>query len=133
MWSSTTITSSAWPTHCLAKMPMVAEPQPTRMRFLGLAVDDRRPAGLHDDLVAPPSIVSSTASSLLQSSSIIAGDVAFLLAAAGQVVHAAQREHLRAVLGRGDVADLLALAAHGAACSGPRCGRCRSSPSRRSS
>ena len=32
MWSSTTMTSSTWPCHCWAKMPMVADPQPTRMR-----------------------------------------------------------------------------------------------------
>src|SRR6266496_3675722 len=32
MWSSTTTTSSTLPCHCLANMPMVAEPQPTRIR-----------------------------------------------------------------------------------------------------
>ncbi len=37
---------------------------------------------------------------------------AFLLAAAGEVVHATEREHLRAVLGRGDVAHDLAPVAH---------------------
>ena len=32
MWSSTTTTSSATPSNCRAKMPIAAEPQPTRMR-----------------------------------------------------------------------------------------------------
>src|SRR4029453_4040796 len=32
MWSSTTTTSSTLPYHCLANMPIVAEPQPTRIR-----------------------------------------------------------------------------------------------------
>ena len=32
IWSSTTITSSAWPCHWRANMPMAAEPQPARMR-----------------------------------------------------------------------------------------------------
>ena len=32
MWSSTTTTSSATSKNCCAKMPIVAEPQPTRMR-----------------------------------------------------------------------------------------------------
>ena len=36
MWSSTTITSSTWPCHCRAKMPMAAEPQPTRIRRSGV-------------------------------------------------------------------------------------------------
>src|SRR6266403_1313531 len=35
MWSSTTTTSSTLPCHCFANMPMVAEPQPTRMRSSG--------------------------------------------------------------------------------------------------
>src|SRR5258705_10143159 len=41
MWSSTTTTSSTLPCHCFANMPMVAEPQPTRMRSSGtpLTVD----------------------------------------------------------------------------------------------
>ncbi len=42
----------------------------------------------------------------------LAGDVALALGAAGQVAHAAEREHLRAVFGGGDVADLLAVGAH---------------------
>ena len=69
MWSSTTITSSTWPSHCCAKMPMVAEPQPTRMRSSRVAVDDRRPRRPAPRTVAPPSIASSTASPLHSASS----------------------------------------------------------------
>ena len=39
-------------------------------------------------------------------------DAAFFFAAARQVMHATQRQHLRAVLGGGDVAHDLAFAAH---------------------
>ena len=39
-------------------------------------------------------------------------DAAFLFAAAREVVHAAQRKHLRPILGRGDVTDDLAPTAH---------------------
>ena len=42
----------------------------------------------------------------------VAGDRALLLRAAGEMPHAADREHLRAVLGGRDVPDLLALDAH---------------------
>src|SRR5690606_21462534 len=42
----------------------------------------------------------------------VAGDAAFFLAAAGEMVHAAQREHLRTVFGRRDVPDDLALVAY---------------------
>ncbi len=60
MWSSTTITSSAWPAHCGAKMPMVALPQPTRIR----ASSTPSITGGWPDCtrrLAPPSTVSSTA------------------------------------------------------------------------
>src|SRR5581483_6114884 len=43
----------------------------------------------------------------------VAGDAALLLGAAGEVMHAAERQHLRAVLAGRDVADRLALRAHG--------------------
>ena len=56
MWSSTTITSSTWPSHCWAKMPMVAEPQPTRMRSSASPLMTGALAGLHGES-APPSIV----------------------------------------------------------------------------
>ncbi len=61
MWSSTTITSSTWGRHCCAKMPTVAEPQPTRMR------SSSRPSTMGalpacTITVWPPSMVSSTAS-----------------------------------------------------------------------
>ena len=58
MWSSTTTTSSTWPSHCWANMPMVAEPQPTRMRSSGTpltigglpACDDDRGAAVDRQL-----------------------------------------------------------------------------------
>jgi len=42
----------------------------------------------------------------------VAGDAAFLLGAAGQMMHAAERQHLRAIFAGRDVADRLALGAH---------------------
>ena len=42
----------------------------------------------------------------------LAGDVAFLLAAAGEMTHPAQRQHLRAVFRSRHMADLLAIAQH---------------------
>ena len=39
----------------------------------------------------------------------VAGDTAFLLRAAGEVMHAAERQHLRAVFAGRDMADRLAL------------------------
>ena len=63
MWSSTTTTSSAWPNHCGAKMPIVAEPQPTRIRF---SSTPSTTGGLSAATTteAPPSICSSTGSRL---------------------------------------------------------------------
>ncbi len=63
MWSSTTTTSSTLPSHCLANMPMVAEPQPTRMR------SSRTPLTTGDcpactSTVTPSSMVISTGSPL---------------------------------------------------------------------
>ena len=69
MWSSTTITSSTWPCHCFANMPMVAEPQPTRMRSsLTPSITGGAPAWIV--MLAPPSTVRSTAS-LLHSRNIV--------------------------------------------------------------
>jgi hypothetical protein len=48
---------------------------------------------------APPSMLRSTACLLPSASIMSTGDAAFLLAAAGEVVHAAERQHLRAVFG----------------------------------
>ena len=42
----------------------------------------------------------------------VAGHAAFFLAAAGQMMHAAEAQHLRAVFGRRHVTDDLALATH---------------------
>ena len=42
----------------------------------------------------------------------VAGDAAFRLGAAGQMMHAAERQHLRAVFAGRDMADRLALGAH---------------------
>src|SRR3954453_5775963 len=60
MWSSTTTTSSTWPCHCRAKMPIVAEPQATpnpssprapaaRNPLPAPPADDGRPPGLDDE------------------------------------------------------------------------------------
>ena len=69
MWSSTTITSSAWPSHCLAKMPAVAEPQPTRMRLSGRpSTSGARPACTATSW--PPSIVIVTGSPEQRRSSV---------------------------------------------------------------
>ena len=79
--------------------------------LLARAVDHRRPVGLHHHGRA---VVDRKLDGLAvaERQQRLAGDDAFLLAAADQVMHAAQRQHLRAVLGRGDVAHRLALDAH---------------------
>src|SRR5258708_30619597 len=60
MWSSTTTTSSTLPSHCLANMPIVAEPQPTRMRS---SCTPSTTGGLPawTTTLAPSSICNSTA------------------------------------------------------------------------
>ena len=69
MWSSTTTTSSTRPRHCDANMPIVAEPQPTRMRCSSLpSITGGLPASTIT--VAPPSIASSTGFLLQRSSSV---------------------------------------------------------------
>jgi hypothetical protein len=77
-----------------------------------VAVDDRRGAGLDGEGGAA---LDRHLHGLLvaQIEHRLAGDDAFLLGAAGQMPHPAEREHLRAVFRRGHMADLLALAAHG--------------------
>ena len=90
---------------------MVAEPQPTRMRSsTAPSMTGGRPACTCERGAA----VDAQGNRLLvaQLEHGPAGDHALLLAAAGQVTDAAERQHLRAVLGRGDVADLLAVRAH---------------------
>ena len=77
--------------------------------LLGLAVDDRAPGRPGRRRVLPPSIASSTGSPPQSASSISQVTLPAFLVRAGQMVDAAQRQHLRAVLGRGHVADRLAL------------------------
>jgi hypothetical protein len=75
------------------------------------AVDDGCPAGLDDERGAA---VDGALHRLLVAQQLhqLGRHAAFLLAAAGEVVHAAQRQHLRAVFGGGDVAHDLAAVAH---------------------
>ncbi|MNS82489.1 hypothetical protein D3C72_1162350 [compost metagenome] len=74
-------------------------------------VDDGRLAGLDDEAGAA---VDGAFDRLLVAQQLheLGRHAAFLLAAAREVVHAAQRQHLRTVLGRGDMAHDLALVAH---------------------
>ncbi len=133
MWSSTTITSSAWPSHWLAKMPIVAEPQPTRMRRSAHARRRSAAGRTGRPRDAPPSMVSSTASALASAQHRFTRNHALFLAAAGQVMHAAQAKHLAAVFGGGDMADRLARWPAPARFQARDGGRCRSSPSGRNS
>ena len=68
IWSSTTTTSSTSPRHWLANMPIVAEPQPTRIR-LSRTPSTTGAAPASTTTVAPPSIASSTGSRLQSPSS----------------------------------------------------------------
>src|SRR5439155_20849 len=80
--------------------------------LFGHAIDDRRLAGLdHERRAAIDREFDRLA--VAQIHQRVAGDAAFLLRAAGQMVHAAERQHLRAIFAGGDVADRLALRAHG--------------------
>ena len=75
------------------------------------AVDDRRLAGLDDHgLALVDGQLDRLAVAELEQG--VAGDAALLLRAAGEMVDAAEREHLRAVFAGGDMADRLALDAH---------------------
>ena len=111
MWSSTTTTSSATPSNWRAKMPTAAEPQPTRMRFSSTPLTIGGAPGLDHHAGAA---VDDAFDRLLVAEQLhqLGRHAAFLLAAAGEVVHAAEREHLRAVFGGGDMADHLAAVAH---------------------
>ena len=77
---------------------------------LRLAVDDRRPAGLHYHLRAA---VDRERHRLAvgEGEQRRAGDYALPLAAAGEVAHAAEAEHLAAVFAGGDMPDRLAVRA----------------------
>ena len=91
-------------------MPMVAEPQPTRMRCsVTPSTTGARPAWTVT--VAPSSIGELDRLAVAEREQGGAGGAALGLRAAGQVLDAAEREHLAAVLGGGDVADRLAAGA----------------------
>ena len=105
-----------------------ADPHP----LLGDAVDDGRAAGLRDERRAAVDAELDRLA-VAEREEGGAGGAALGLRAAGQVPDAAEREHLRAVFGGGDVADRLAPGAHDGALPGRGGGRCRSSPWRRSS
>ena len=79
--------------------------------LFGNTVDDGRMAGLHHDRGAA---VDRQFHRLAVGKvhQRVAGDAAFLLGAAGQMMHAAERQHLRAIFACRDVADRLALRAH---------------------
>ena len=82
--------------------------------LLELAVDDRRLAGLHDHArAAVDDELDRLAVAEIEQG--LAGDAALLLAAVGEVIDAAEREHLRAVFAGRHMADRLALGAHGRA------------------
>ena len=69
MWSSTTTTSSTSPRHWLANMPIVAEPQPTRILCSAApSITGGLPAST--TTVAPPSMASSTGLRLHRSISV---------------------------------------------------------------
>src|SRR5215475_13411228 len=65
--------------------------------------------------LAPPSSTVSLKSACASVGKIhqrIAGDAAFLLRTAGQMMHSAERQHLRTVFTRRDMTDGLAVRAH---------------------
>jgi hypothetical protein len=89
-------------------MPTVAEPQPTRMRSSGLPLTMGCLARLDDD----GRTLLDLEHDRLRTAELqerVARDVAGLLRRARQMVNAADREHLRAILGRGDMTHGLAL------------------------
>ena len=79
--------------------------------LLMLAVDDRRLAGLHDHArAAVDDKLHAFAVAEIEQS--VAGDAALFLAAVGEVIDAAEREHLRAIFAGRHMADRFALGAH---------------------
>src|SRR3954452_17438474 len=121
-------------------MPIVAEPQPTRMRssiapltnhffakspirpgaatdahaLFHRAVDDRRMSRLYNDARAAVDRHFDDLA-VAEIEQRLAGDAALFLAPMRQVIDAAEREHLRAVLAGGHVPDGLAGDANGRA------------------
>ena len=79
------------------------------------AVDDRRLVGLHDRWWRRRRSSARQLCRCRDSAGCRRYAVPSLAAAAGQVTHAAERQHLRSVFVGGDVADGLTLRAHGAA------------------
>src|SRR5581483_6170679 len=80
--------------------------------LLARAVHHGRLAGLHDHGRAAVDAELDRLA-VAQIHQRIAGYAAFLLRSASQMMHAAEREHLRAVFAGRDMADRLALRAHG--------------------
>ena len=80
--------------------------------FFRDAIDDRRIAGLHHHGGAAVDRELDRLA-IAEVHQRVAGDAAFLLGAAGQMMHAAERQHLRAVFAGRDVTDRLALRADG--------------------
>ena len=78
--------------------------------LLGDAVDDRGIAGLHHHGGAAVDRQFDRLA-VAQVHQRVAGDAALLLGAAGEMMHAAERQHLRAVFAGRDMADRLALRA----------------------
>ena len=76
------------------------------------SVDHRRLSGLHDNARAP---VNGQFHRLLvaQIEHRLARDATLRLRSAGQVMHAAEREHLAAIFGGGDMAHRFAIRPHG--------------------
>ncbi len=84
-----------------------------------MPIDDRRLAGLHHHggAAVDGQLHRLAVGEVHQR---VAGDAALLLGAAGQMMHAAERQHLRTVFAGRDVADRLAVCARTVAVSGPR-------------
>ena len=84
-----------------------ADPHP----FFSKPVDDRGRAGLDDDGLAAIDRELDRLS-IREIEQRVAGDAAFLLRASGQMMHAAERQHLRSVFARRHMADRFAFRAH---------------------
>src|ERR1700689_2048906 len=79
--------------------------------LLKLAINDRRLAGLHDHARAAVNDKLDTFA-VAEVEQSITGDAAFLLAAVGEVIDAAEGEHLGAIFASRHMTDRLALGAH---------------------
>src|SRR5262249_60470840 len=108
------ILASLWGSHWCAKLRTAPPAAATRHPPLSDAVD-ARPAPRLDDELCPTFDLDVHRLLVPEREHRVARDPAFLLAAAGQVLHAAEREHLRPVLHGRDVPHDLALRADGRA------------------